>query len=478
MGYWGNAADMFGKRKAYDPQAASASVTGQRLAAQLRETREAHGFELLEVAAQLRLRPVYLEAIEAGRFEDLPGTTYAIGFLRSYAEYLGLDPEQIVASYKQEVAGSPRRSELYLPTPVPEGRLPGGTVLLGTIVLAGIVYGGWYYLSATDRNMADLVPALPDRLVSLLDNLPFTSTTHPLSDAEVAEALARAQTSIAPLTTEPKITEVTVPDAGTVAPTAAAPEPVPPGPAPVVTAEETPASAPAPTPASQVASLPVTGTGGSSVSPAAPVAPAPVADPEPVATSAPAPVVTTPPAAAVPVPAPVTTAPAAPPAHAGTVAPTPAPAAPTEKVEAIVPPEEEESEGTTQAPTPLSPQAVALAPPPPPPPVPAVEAEAAAQAGKVYGSQNQTVRLQLKATQDSWIQVRDGDGQIVFTRVLKPNDVYRVPDRPGMRVRTGNAGGLIIVTDGVEGQPMGAVGQVLRDVALDNHLPTIRNGNE
>lgn len=445
MRLWGDAVNMFGKRKAYDPQAASASVTGQRLAAQLRETRETLGFELHEVASQLRLRPVYLEAIEAGRFEDLPGTTYAIGFLRSYAEYLGLDPEQIVARFKEEVAGSPRRSELYLPTPVPEGRLPGGTVLLGTIVLASIVYGGWYYLSATDRDMADLVPTLPDRLVSLLDNLPFSSTTHPLSDAEVAEALARAQATVAPLTVAPQEGETAV----------------------ALAANQTPAPAVPADTASVVAS-----SGGASSTLAAPVTAQPsqpAAEPVRPQASAPAPV-------PAPVP-PVAAAPAAatPPVVAPSPAtPVPAQAAPTEKVEEMVPPEEEEAEGATQEPTPLSPQAVALAPPPPE--APALEPEGA-QAGKVYGTQNQTVRLQLRATQDSWVQVRDGDGQIVFTRVLKPGDVYRVADRPGMRVRTGNAGGLIIVTDGVDGQPMGAVGQVLRDVALDNHLPTIRGNN-
>ncbi|NUB22823.1 DUF4115 domain-containing protein, partial [Azospirillum formosense] len=93
---------------------------------------------------------------------------------------------------------------------------------------------------------------------------------------------------------------------------------------------------------------------------------------------------------------------------------------------------------------------------------------------KVYGTQNAASRIQLRATQDSWIQVRDNSGEIIFTRVLKPGDVYRVPDRSGIRVRTGNAGGLIVVTDGVDGAPMGAVGQVLRDVSLDQHAPTLR----
>ena len=72
----------------------------------------------------------------------------------------------------------------------------------------------------------------------------------------------------------------------------------------------------------------------------------------------------------------------------------------------------------------------------------------------------------MRAIQDSWVQIRDSQ-DIIFTRVLKPGDTYRVPDRPGVRLRTGNAGGLVLVTDGVTGQPMGPIGQVLRDVPLD-----------
>jgi len=141
------------------------------------------------------------------------------------------------------------------------------------------------------------------------------------------------------------------------------------------------------------------------------------------------------------------------------------------------PSEDEEGEVTTQEPTPLSPGVPAIAGlPPAPPPVPARAAtDTAGLPTKVYGSQNPTSRIQLRATQDSWIQVRDGNGEIIFTRVLKPGDVYRVPDRGGIRVRTGNAGGLTVVTDGVEGAPLGAVGQVLRDVPLDQNGAAVRN---
>lgn len=435
---------MMGKRKvfgSYDPAQDGPAQTGPSVSDTLRETRESLGYDLREVATMLRIRYPYLQAIEAGRFEDLPGTTYAAGFLRSYAECLGLDPDTILTRYKDEAAGRTRSQQLYFPTPVPEGRIPGGTVLLGTMVLAGIVYGGWYYLSATDRTMVDLVPTLPDRLVSLLDTLPFNASqngggqnaTVP-APAESPAAPASVPTVMAEAPSASAVPLVSAPPAAGGASTAV---PVPAAPAP---------AAPASTAQAPTAQVPTAQAPASS----APAKPAPA------------------PAAVVAQPAPAASAkPSAP-----TAAPAPAPA-PSALVNVPPPPaEDDESEGATQEPTPLTPAAPAIASLPPT--APAAPPADGALPSKVYGTQNAASRIQLRATQDSWIQVRDNSGEIIFTRVLKPGDVYRVPDRSGIRVRTGNAGGLVVVTDGVDGAPMGAVGQVLRDVSLDQHAPTLR----
>ena len=74
--------------------------------------RKEHGQDLRAVAQVLRIRYEYLEAIEAGAFERLPGTTYAHGFLRTYAEFLGLDGDEIVERFKQEMHGSESKPEL------------------------------------------------------------------------------------------------------------------------------------------------------------------------------------------------------------------------------------------------------------------------------------------------------------------------------------------------------------------------------
>jgi cytoskeleton protein RodZ len=76
-------------------------------------------------------------------------------------------------------------------------------------------------------------------------------------------------------------------------------------------------------------------------------------------------------------------------------------------------------------------------------------------------------RILLRAREENWVQVRDGSNAPVMTRVLKPGDVLKVPDRNGLTLMTGNAGGLDILVDGEAVPSLGAPGQVRRNVALD-----------
>jgi cytoskeleton protein RodZ len=75
----------------------------------------------------------------------------------------------------------------------------------------------------------------------------------------------------------------------------------------------------------------------------------------------------------------------------------------------------------------------------------------------------------IRATADSWIQIRDARQSVLLTRVLKAGESCRAPDRPGLSMRTGNAGGLEITVNGVPAPPIGGRGMVRRNVALDGH---------
>src|ERR1700720_2235300 len=62
----------------------------------LRTARLRRGDDLASVSRVLKIRKDHLEALEEDRIEALPGRTYAVGFVRSYAEHLGLDSAQCV----------------------------------------------------------------------------------------------------------------------------------------------------------------------------------------------------------------------------------------------------------------------------------------------------------------------------------------------------------------------------------------------
>jgi len=83
-----------------------------------------------------------------------------------------------------------------------------------------------------------------------------------------------------------------------------------------------------------------------------------------------------------------------------------------------------------------------------------------------YGAVDGPARVVIRATADSWVQIRDTDQSTIFIRVLKAGESYRVPDRPGISLRTGNAGGLEITVDGQPAPSIGPNGAI-RNVPLE-----------
>jgi len=114
---------------------------------QLRAARERKGLTLDRVADETNIAKRYLGGLEAEDFSVFPGDPYVIGFLRNYAEYLGLTSDDLVATYKnmkiqeqpvpiQELI--PRRG----PSPLVIGASIGGAVLLAVIILVAVLGRG------------------------------------------------------------------------------------------------------------------------------------------------------------------------------------------------------------------------------------------------------------------------------------------------------------------------------------------------
>ena len=134
--------------------------------ASLRRSRVESGRELSEVSTALRIRLPHLSAIENGRFDDLPGQAYALGFVRAYAEYLELDSGWVVDRFREEVDPRDATPDLHFPEPPPvRDWRPRIGVVGGAVALAAVSYGGWYYSRTLDEPPRDMVPEVPADLV-------------------------------------------------------------------------------------------------------------------------------------------------------------------------------------------------------------------------------------------------------------------------------------------------------------------------
>ena len=235
----------------------------------LRRRREEIQQDVEDVSRQLRIRSAYIRAIEEGRFQELPGNAYAIGFVRAYADYLGLDGGNVVSDYRDELARRSRQNELVWPTEGSESRFPGGAIL-GVCVLLGLaIYGGWYYATQSGGTGIKLIDQVPDYIKK-------ATGVGEVVENEAPEEPARTEAQAATSTTPPPATPpaAPAPEPAPSAATTAAPTPPP----PAVVATPTPSTEPAAVPLKQGESTP------SVTAPAAPTAALP--EPEPTGDAA------------------------------------------------------------------------------------------------------------------------------------------------------------------------------------------------
>lgn len=80
----------------------SAADPGPSLPERLYAARERKGVDLYRAERDTKIRARYLGALERGEYKELPGAVYTKGFLRNYAMYLGLDPEEVLLQWRKE----------------------------------------------------------------------------------------------------------------------------------------------------------------------------------------------------------------------------------------------------------------------------------------------------------------------------------------------------------------------------------------
>lgn len=102
----------------------------------LRRERELRGIDLREVAEATKISVRFLQALESGRIDILPGGIFPRAFVRQYAAYLGLDAERTVAEFMYAHAGGDPVPAAPQASPVKRARpLPVGLTLAALLVL-------------------------------------------------------------------------------------------------------------------------------------------------------------------------------------------------------------------------------------------------------------------------------------------------------------------------------------------------------
>jgi len=315
----------------------------ERIGDILRRRRQQRGDDLQHIADYLCIRKGFLTALENSDYNELPADAYAIGFLRSYATYLGFDGVDAINRYRGEMTGRRRKPSLAMPTPIAEGRTPSTFIMIGAAAAAILIYGSWYGYSAATRTSVNLSPMLP-------------ATTAAVTDSPAAQSSPPLVAPTANLVIPP-------PNDGIALHAAPPADPV--------------ASAPPPAPAKAAI------------------------DTDAVVKAADKPVVATKVAMMAPLPPATTTV---------------------------------DASSTDKEASP------AVAPP---------------------------GRLALRAEKETWVHIADAKDNTVFDKVMKPGDTYPVPDTEGLKLTTGNSGGIVLVLDGKDLPKLTRDSSILHDIPLD-----------
>ena len=172
----------------------------------LRAARQRKGEELSRISQVLKIRKDHLQAVEESNFDALPGRAYSIGFVRAYAEYLGLDGALFVERLKTEIAGRSEAREAAVQMTSPrERKLPPGGIVLAVLLLMALIYGAYYLFAAVNRMTTQPVTPVPARLAEQA-GLTTNASPAPPSETTPATSPASALAAGAPGATAPGIT--------------------------------------------------------------------------------------------------------------------------------------------------------------------------------------------------------------------------------------------------------------------------------
>jgi transcriptional regulator with XRE-family HTH domain len=146
----------------------------------LKRERENRKISLREVSKQIKVRELFLKAVEEDRRELLPSVTYVKGFLSAYAKYLGLDPNEVILRYETESKGEP----VIPPEAPPEKKIlrkPKFLWMIGGVIIVGFI--ALYLLLSPSQPPVGPLPPKPEAK-EIIPHLPPPPVSESLSVLE------------------------------------------------------------------------------------------------------------------------------------------------------------------------------------------------------------------------------------------------------------------------------------------------------
>ena len=173
----------------------------------LRDARVARNLSLAEVSALLRIREAHLEAIELEDFEQLPGNVYAIGFIRTYAQYLELNESDLIMRFKAASVESGMADMVFEEEETEQ--ISGALKISLLVVGALVVYVLW--LVAGTQNDGITVSTVVQTPAA-----PVEAPAAPTPPAVVADEAAAASAAAAETPATPRALDGAAPAAATI----------------------------------------------------------------------------------------------------------------------------------------------------------------------------------------------------------------------------------------------------------------------
>ncbi|HEV3156841.1 MAG TPA: helix-turn-helix domain-containing protein [Candidatus Baltobacteraceae bacterium] len=119
---------------------------------EFRVAREARNLSISDVAERIHIRSVYLESLENEDWQAIAAPVYVRGFIRTYARFLGIEPERAVAEYNSAIAEPLPAAESTFASREPRRPIPPALLTTGLVVVGLLAYSGYHAFHSHAEN--------------------------------------------------------------------------------------------------------------------------------------------------------------------------------------------------------------------------------------------------------------------------------------------------------------------------------------